>query len=185
MCDGTQRLVAWIDDELSEDEAAKVSQHVQACAECQRRVRVYQDVSRTFATYCEQRMQAATDRLWPVALAMTAGLAAAAAIALFFLFPRERIALLPVEHPLIGVASIPAEVIAGPRDPLQRRGRQRSVARPIPRHDIDVSAEESPIQITIPVDAVLPPGAAPDGINMFAEVSLAADGSVQRVTLHP
>lgn len=44
---------------------------------------------------------------------------------------------------------------------------------------------EPAIQITIPADAVLPPGAAPEGASFIAEVSIAPDGSAQEVFLRP
>ncbi len=44
---------------------------------------------------------------------------------------------------------------------------------------------EPAIQITIPADAVLPPGAAPEGVSFVAEVSIAADGSAHQIFLQP
>ena len=34
MCKYSERLIAWMDGELAENEAAKVEQHVRACAAC-------------------------------------------------------------------------------------------------------------------------------------------------------
>ena len=42
---------------------------------------------------------------------------------------------------------------------------------------------EPAIQITIPADAVLPPGAAPEGVSFVAEVSIAPDGSAHQILL--
>jgi len=44
---------------------------------------------------------------------------------------------------------------------------------------------EPAIQITIPAEAVLPPGAAPEGISFVAEVSIAPDGSTHQILLQP
>ena len=44
---------------------------------------------------------------------------------------------------------------------------------------------EPAIQIAIPADAVLPPGAAPEGVSFVAEVSIAPDGSAHRIFLQP
>lgn len=44
---------------------------------------------------------------------------------------------------------------------------------------------EPAIQITIPAEAVLPPGAAPEGVSFVAEVSIAADGSAHQIFLQP
>ena len=41
------------------------------------------------------------------------------------------------------------------------------------------------IQIAIPGQAIFPPGALPEGINFVADVSIAADGSAQRLRLQP
>ena len=37
MCDFPGRLVAWLDDEMPEGEAAEVQRHVQSCVECRSR----------------------------------------------------------------------------------------------------------------------------------------------------
>ena len=39
------------------------------------------------------------------------------------------------------------------------------------------------IQISIPGDAMFPPGAVPEGISFVAELSVAADGSPERIDL--
>ena len=44
---------------------------------------------------------------------------------------------------------------------------------------------EPAIQITIPAEAVLPPGAAPEGVSFVAEVSIAPDGSAHQIFLRP
>jgi hypothetical protein len=42
---------------------------------------------------------------------------------------------------------------------------------------------ETAVQIAIPADAMFPPGAMPKGMNFIAELSIAADGSVEQVRL--
>jgi hypothetical protein len=44
---------------------------------------------------------------------------------------------------------------------------------------------EPAIQISIPAEAVLPPGAAPAGVSFVAEVSIAPDGSAHQIFLQP
>jgi len=44
---------------------------------------------------------------------------------------------------------------------------------------------EPAIEITFPAEAVLPPGAAPEGVNFVADVSIAADGSPQQIFVRP
>jgi hypothetical protein len=41
------------------------------------------------------------------------------------------------------------------------------------------------IEITIPAEAVLPPGAAPAGATFVADVTIASDGSAQQFRLRP
>ena len=51
MCDFSGRLIAWMDGELAENEAATVEQHVPVCAECQERLAAYQKASVGFAAH--------------------------------------------------------------------------------------------------------------------------------------
>jgi hypothetical protein len=44
---------------------------------------------------------------------------------------------------------------------------------------------EPAIQIAIPADAMFPHGAVPEGMTYIANLSLAADGSVQGFRLRP
>ena len=44
---------------------------------------------------------------------------------------------------------------------------------------------EPAIQIAIPAAAMFPPGAVPDGLTFIADVTIAADGSAQRLRLRP
>jgi hypothetical protein len=41
------------------------------------------------------------------------------------------------------------------------------------------------IRIAIPADEIFPPGAVPEGVAYIANLSLAADGSVQGLRLQP
>jgi hypothetical protein len=41
------------------------------------------------------------------------------------------------------------------------------------------------VQIAIPAEAMFPPGAMPEGMSFIAEVSIGADGSVERLRLRP
>jgi hypothetical protein len=45
--------------------------------------------------------------------------------------------------------------------------------------------EPAAMQIAIPADEMFPPGAVPAGVNFFAELSIAADGSAERLRLRP
>ena len=56
MCDFSGRLVAWMDRELPENEAADAERHLQDCSECRRRVDAYSQVSRAFIAHCDALM---------------------------------------------------------------------------------------------------------------------------------
>ena len=68
-------------------------------------------------------------------------------------------------------------------DILRERNDSTLTARATPAPNWP--SPEPAIQITIPADAVLPPGAAPEGASFIAEVSIAPDGSAQEVSLRP
>ena len=66
MCDFSGRLIAWLDHELPDGEAADVSRHVQACAECGIRVEAYQQVSSSFDAYCDAALASRVRRKLPL-----------------------------------------------------------------------------------------------------------------------
>ena len=45
MCEFSGKLIAWMDRELPESEAADVERHLGACAECRERLAAYKQVS--------------------------------------------------------------------------------------------------------------------------------------------
>jgi hypothetical protein len=47
------------------------------------------------------------------------------------------------------------------------------------------SPPEPAVEIAIPGDAMFPPGAVPEGMNFIADVTLAPDGSTERLRLRP
>jgi hypothetical protein len=47
------------------------------------------------------------------------------------------------------------------------------------------SPEETAIQIAIPADEMFPPGAVPEGMHFVADLTIAADGSAERLRLSP
>ena len=62
MCELTERLIAWLDHELPENEARDVERHIQACAECRSRLDTYKEVDRVFDAYCDKAMESAAPR---------------------------------------------------------------------------------------------------------------------------
>jgi anti-sigma factor RsiW len=70
------------------------------------------------------------------------------------------------------VAGTPAAIVPAPF-----AGNSANVTSWIPA--------EPAIQIAIPAAAMFPPGAVPDGLTFIADVTIAADGSAQRLRLRP
>jgi hypothetical protein len=58
MCKYSEHLIAWMDGELAENEAAELEQHVRVCAGCRECLSSYEAASREFAGYYEATTQA-------------------------------------------------------------------------------------------------------------------------------
>jgi Putative zinc-finger len=222
MCEFTGRLIAWIDGELDAGEAARIEQHLAACAECRNCVAEFRSATDAFAQYCEAASvaeEASAARRWAPALCAVAAVAAAF-VALIFAVPRA-----PVASPALPTAtastvsvtsasSRPARSqartlaatathLAGHRSTPRRtepgdRGRAATItaiSQPCRAATCGFAASDAPpaawladaaaIQITIPAEAMFPPGAMPDGVNFVADVSLGADGAVAQLRLRP
>jgi anti-sigma factor RsiW len=82
MCDFSGKLIAWMDGELPDDEAAAVDRHLGKCSECRERVDTYRGVSRAFAAYCATAAESATRRRSRPWLPVLAGAAAAVVLAI-------------------------------------------------------------------------------------------------------
>jgi anti-sigma factor RsiW len=183
MCDVHGKLVAWLDRELSQDEAAEVERHVERCAECRSECQRYERVSETFEAYCDAVVAAKTHRRVPRWVPALAGAVVAVAVAVVFLsFPRARVEPRPVPARVAAIpvtvlrpTSAPGKKVHTPHPPVARIGEQVARWRPA----------ESAVQIAIPAEAMFPPGAMPEGMSFIAEVSIGADGSVERVRLRP
>src|SRR6202043_2129345 len=65
----------------------------------------------------------------------------------------------------------------------RKKIRKRPAVPPIQEHPVKWQPTETAVQIAIPADAMFPPGAMPKGMNFIAELSIAADGSVEQVRL--
>jgi hypothetical protein len=208
MCDFSGRLIAWLDKEVPEGEAAVVERHLKVCVECQSRLVAYQQVSRTFDAYCDAEI--ASEKRpslprWIPAMSATAA-AAVAVAALFLMFPRGLIVRpqvnSPTAHsaratdPRMGAAH-PVAALETPPSAVSRVGQvdRRNPAAPVPRrsagaaraqvHEAGALPARPAIEITIPSDAMFPPGAVPEGVSFVAEVILGADGSAERLRLQP
>lgn len=209
MCEFSGRLIVWLDNELPADAAAEVDRHVQGCAECAGSLARYRHVSRTFETYCDAALAAQAQRKAPPWVPVLAGAAAAGvAIALVLVaFPRGDAvhtgAPAPASAaPVIAAETAPTTVTIPQAAPAAVHGdvgrvpkRIHQQAQLVPPRVLASHASqlqyanwarpERSIRIAIPVDAVLPPGAAPEGTAFVADVSFGADGSPQTLVLQP
>src|SRR5215472_17498247 len=92
MCEYSERLIAWMDGELAESEAAELEQHVQACAVCRECVTFYEAASRDFASYYTASTQPAVTpsqmRRVPRWVPVTAAVVAVAAMLAIVFVPR-------------------------------------------------------------------------------------------------
>jgi hypothetical protein len=182
MCDFSGRLVAWMDRELPDNEAADMERHVRDCSECRGRVDAYEQVSRALVAYCDAAMEQKTRRRrWVPLLAS----AAAAAVLVFVLHPTAA-RQMPVPSRVADAAPAVVETETvenetAPR-PVKRVHRRHEIA-PVKTPNATWASAEPVIQIAIPVEAMFPPGAVPEGITFIADLSMAADGSVQGLRL--
>jgi len=169
-----------MDRELPDNEGADVERHVQACSECQRRVDAYAEVSRAFVAHWDAAMELTTRRRVPRWVPVLAS-AAATAAALFLVLQPKSVEI-PVRPPVADASS--AIVLEIAPKPIKRVHRRHGIA-PVKAPNANWALPEPVLQIAIPVEAMFPPGAVPEGITFVAEVSMAADGSVQGLRLQP
>jgi anti-sigma factor RsiW len=196
MCDFPGRLVAWLDGELPEGEAAEVQRHVESCVECRRRIDAYERVSKGVNAYCDEAVATKVHRgavRWELVLSA----AAVVGIALLMTFPRARVeqtlakqtlaqqaaAAAPAPHDATAVGSTARVLETAPAS--EKKIHRRRAAVPVQIQNANWVATGPAIQIAIPAEAMFPPGAVPDGINFVAEVSIAPDGSAQGLRLQP
>jgi Putative zinc-finger len=194
MCDWEDRLVAWLDRELPEDEAADVQRHLKLCAECRKRADAYERTSIEFNAYCDavSRVDERPRMLSRKTAMLGAGaVAAVVAFALLARYPHRPVTNQPMRaleetdpRASAGKAASPS---ASPSQtsPIKvsssRRGRRRDLIAASQKQDANLLPTGPAVQITIPAEAVLPPGAAPAGENFLVDLSIAPDGSTQRI----
>ena len=183
MCDVQAKLVAWLDRELTPDEAGAVQSHVEECHECRRWVATYERVSQTFDAYCDAVMAAKAPHraLWVPVLA--GALIAATVVGLAFL--RTGVVPPAVIDPTAAIASAP---VPGPPSVAEPILHKSMIRRRNPTlHIRELATQEQPmdasIEIAIPADAMFPPGAMPDGVNFIADLRIGPDGYVKQVRL--
>jgi hypothetical protein len=196
MCEFSGRLIAWLDRELPADEAADAERHVQACAECRSQLDSYKQVTDAFEAYCDAAMTSTERRGLPRWAVLLSGSVAAAAALLLALphasvrQPAERTtaARAPASPAAISSAAVSRSAATGLVVPAPATARVNIVHRrhvAVPVQEASWTQSEPAIHIAIPAEAMFPPGAVPAGVSLFADVSVAADGSPQRVRLRP
>src|SRR5258708_16594855 len=120
MCNFSGKLVAWLDRELPENEAAEVDQHVRACAECRRCANEYEEAGRLFDAYCDALTASKVHRRpfpWKVVFAGSAAVAAAVAVLLAFV--PASVEPLPLLSPL--AAAPPGVALKSGIIPIKKR----------------------------------------------------------------
>ena len=206
MCDDSGKLIAWLDRELPAEEAAAMESHLENCAECRSDADSYKRVSCAFDAYCEEA--AATQLVTPRAIPWWAPpLIAAGALAVFaalFLFwprphPRPQTNVesqaLPAPRKVFsashafGVQSIPAPVSRSRKDSQRQAAAQLQFpsenAVPAQNQNGSFLPADPVVQIAIPADEMFPPGSVPEGMHFVADLTIAPDGSAERVRLRP
>lgn len=195
MCEFSGKLIAWFDQELGAGEAADVEYHVHVCGECQSQLRVYERVSADFEGYCDAAVASKVRHRAPRWVLAMSG-AAAVAATLFLALPHGRPQ--PPRAPILAATSSQPRVLETKRPPavlvkpvtLVKKVHGQQVVSSVPQQDVvrpDVTwfQAEPAIQITIPAEGMFPPGAVPDGVSFTADLTIAADGSAQRLRLRP
>ena len=175
-----ENLAAWLDDELPQSEASAITGHVEHCAECRARAASYAEVT---AALLDLR-PSPRRRLLPLA-----GLAAAVAAIILAVALWERpVPLRPAPSPVVAESRAPERRIARPAPPpaVAKPATRRTVAprrRPAPAFR---QAYDGPvIRVALPADDLFAPGAVPRGAEIYADVTLAADGSLRELRLLP
>ena len=188
-CDCSEELVAWLDGELSIDEAEYLEQHLGACLACRSEVEACKKVSVAVQAYWHAATSSGTHRAAPLRVLPYIGAAAAAAALVFFLLrPHPRL-LEPAVQPAPATYSVVAVPDAKPASPAPsphiKPLRVRHSAGSPQSSPTNWPPGESAVQIAIPAEALFPPGAVPQGVAFVVDLSIAPDGSPQRLRLEP
>jgi len=181
MCDLSGQLVAWMDGELADNEAADVECHVRACAECRGRLEACQAMSRAIVNYCDAAAGLKEHRAIPYWVPVISGAAAVAGLLLVVLLPPS-LKQIPIRP---RVAEVPPLMVLQSTPPALKKLHRRPVVVSEKTPAANWALAAPAVQVTIPAEAMFPPGAVPEGVNFVAELSIAADGSVQGLRLQP
>ena len=205
MCEYSEKTAAWLDEEISIDDAVAVEHHLGACKECRGRLEMYRRVSGAFEAYCDAYAETvmvnkAGRKRWRRVLAST--LAAAAAVAAVFLvssLTHLRRPIIPVsvmtEHAAVARPPLSPDTLAQTTTAPASTSLQRDGGRPA-RGKVSAaslaqsqeprwSADEPMLEIAIPGDAIFAPGALPEDLGFTADVTFAPDGWPQQMQMRP
>jgi anti-sigma factor RsiW len=198
MCDFSGKLIAWLDHELPAEETAAVERHLEACSVCRCRVDAYKRASSEFDAYCEEAIAPNARRGMPRWVPVVSAAGAVGVLMLLFLILPRTPGKSPALHaPEAAAAASPAVVGKGLPAPVRsvhRVHRQHAVAPVQNQNENSALAQnqnayslpdEPVIQIAIPAEEMFPPGAVPEGMHFVADVTIAADGSAERLRLRP
>ena len=123
--------------------------------------------------------------------------AVAALVALFLALPRTPVKPPAFRPPQAAVAASPvivAKALPAHVAMIQRVHRRQVVAPAQVQNETSTLAQnqysytlpdEPVIQIAIPADEMFPPGAVPEGMHFVADLTIAADGSAERLRMQP
>jgi anti-sigma factor RsiW len=183
MCEAQMKLVAWLDGELSRDEAASVQRHVEGCRDCAGLLARYERVNKAFSGYRDavaaEKTRSGVWKWVPV----LSGAVAVATVLLFLVFSRAHTVPLTTIAPTKPAAAIPVVEAHGAAVSARKPIRKRRAVTPVQVQNAKWQPTETAVQIAIPVEAMFPPGAMPQGMNFIAELSIDADGFVKQVRL--
>lgn len=207
MCEFSQGLVAWLDGELPEGDAAKIERHLVECGQCRGRLSAFRQASDAFEEYCKTYAdtgapaKAAKHRRISIRPARTiyGAAAIAAGIAVFFLAtaplhsPRSAPAEIasaaaasqPVEVAQKGPASQPGAVASPRATPNPEESGSAQIEGSRSQEDTNALGGEAAVEIAIPADDIFPPGAVPAGVSFTADVTMGSDGSAEQIRLRP
>ncbi|HXR10297.1 MAG TPA: anti-sigma factor [Candidatus Acidoferrales bacterium] len=219
MCEFSQRLIAWLDGELPEGEAAKMERHLGECAQCRGQLDAYRQASDAFEAYSNACADAAMSaksakrgrRSLRPAQAVSAAAAIAAMVATFFLFTArvrhsavvgtaaEIGSTTAASQPVHTAQQEPARQLAAVAPPgvtpqvVKSKGAERishpapdrRTEAPRPQENTNLLPGAPAVEISIPADAIFPPGAVPAGVSFTADVTMASDGSTEQIRLRP
>lgn len=178
MCDVERpRLIAWSDGELPEAESLLVKKHVGACADCGAELRRIKILSSEITSYCAAVGGEQRRKYWIPAAAAAVVLAAGLA----WMRPQPPKIPVAVRPPSISHA-LAARIVESPQ---AESTKPRAIVRRLRPRAVKTVAQKGGAGLTvlIPLDEVLPFGAAPPGSVLVGNLTFDAGGQLSRIQL--